>query len=377
MGKSLKAIVDLPPHVNCVRTRYGEYFYFHPGRGTPNAGKAMRLPGCPVNPDGSLNTEWWDAYRALARTPLQAPKAGTFTALIARYKLAPAWLDLSPNTRREWTRHLAYIESRWGALPVAALAPVGVRTLIDSRQDTPADANNLLRCVRSVLSWSVERGWSTQNAAREIRSFSAGDPYVPWSWDMIEFFRENVSRRDLWHAVAFALYTGQRKGDVLAMRMAHLQGDDLGLKLHVRQAKTGKSLRIHLHRELKALLPELEERRRAFMKVQALDPAQVPVLVTSRGTAWTSGGFNTTWIQELDRPQMAVLRERRLVFHGLRKSAVVMMLEAGATEHEVMAVTGQSPKMVAHYAQQVNNEKLSARAILKWQAAGVESNSIR
>lgn len=369
MARSLKAIVDLPPHVNCVRTRYGEYFYFHPGRGTESAGKAMRLPGCPVNPDGTLNTEWWDAYRALARTPLQAPKTGTFSTLIGQYKLAPAWLDLSPNTRREWTRHLQYVESRWGALPVAALTPVGVRTLIDSRQETPADANNMLRCVRSLLSWSVERGWSGQNAAREIKPFSVGDPYEPWPWDMIEYFRDNVSRRDLWHVAAFALYTGQRKGDVLAARMAQLQGSDLDLKLHVRQGKTGKFLRIHLHRELKALLPEIEERRSALMKVRALDPARVPLLITSRGTAWTVGGFNTIWQQEMNSPHMTPLRERSLVFHGLRKSAVVLMLEAGATEYEVMAVTGQSPKMVTHYAQQVNNEKLSAKAILKWQSA--------
>jgi hypothetical protein len=45
-----------------------------------------------------------------------------------------------------------------------------------------------------------------------------------------------------------------------------------------------------------------------------------------------------------------VIREEGLVFHGLRKSAVVMLLEAGATEGEVAAVTGQSMQMVAHYA---------------------------
>lgn len=66
---------------------------------------------------------------------------------------------------------------------------------------------------------------------------------------------------------------------------------------------------------------------------------------------------------------MRVLRDRKLVFHGLRKSAVVFLLEAGATTAEVQAITGQSMQMVEHYAKQVNQQKLAAAAILKWEAA--------
>jgi hypothetical protein len=43
-----------------------------------------------------------------------------------------------------------------------------------------------------------------------------------------------------------------------------------------------------------------------------------------------------------------LIRDAGFVFHGLRKSAVVMLLSAGATEAEVMAITGQSREMVAH-----------------------------
>ena len=58
-----------------------------------------------------------------------------------------------------------------------------------------------------------------------------------------------------------------------------------------------------------------------------------------------------------------------LVFHGLRKSAVVMMLEAGGTDAEVSGITGQSRKMVEHYARMVNQERLAAAMILKWEAS--------
>jgi len=66
---------------------------------------------------------------------------------------------------------------------------------------------------------------------------------------------------------------------------------------------------------------------------------------------------------------LAVLRERRRVFHGLRKSAVVFLLEAGCTDAQVCAITGQSREMVEHYAKQVNQRRLAAAAILKWETA--------
>ena len=94
-----------------------------------------------------------------------------------------------------------------------------------------------------------------------------------------------------------------------------------------------------------------------------------PILTNSRGRAWTRDGFKASWQQELNRPEMVALRERRLVFHGLRKSAVVFLLEAGCTDAETAAITGQSRDMVEHYAKQVNQKRLAAAAILKWEAA--------
>jgi hypothetical protein len=46
---------------------------------------------------------------------------------------------------------------------------------------------------------------------------------------------------------------------------------------------------------------------------------------------------------------MADLRRHRLVFHGLRKSAVVFLLEAHCSDAETAAITSQSRDMVEHY----------------------------
>lgn len=81
---------------------------------------------------------------------------------------------------------------------------------------------------------------------------------------------------------------------------------------------------------------------------------------------WTVTGFRASWRKSAIA---AGLVSRKLVFHGLRKSAVVMLLEAGCTDAEVGAITGQSREMVEFYGRQVNQQRLAAAAILKWETA--------
>jgi len=99
-----------------------------------------------------------------------------------------------------------------------------------------------------------------------------------------------------------------------------------------------------------------------------LQLSNAPMLRNSRDEPWKTG-FKASWQAERNRPVFGVLKDRKLVFHGLRKSAVVCLLEAGATTAEVQALTGQSMQIVEHYAKQVNQQKLAAAAILKWEAA--------
>jgi hypothetical protein len=99
--------------------------------------------------------------------------------------------------------------------------------------------------------------------------------------------------------------------------------------------------------------------------LDAIPRRAVTVLSDTRGLPWTVDGFKTSWGKELDPMEPL----RGLVFHGLRKSAVVFLLEAGCTDAEVSAITGQSRQMVEHYAREVNQNKLAAAAVLKWEAS--------
>jgi integrase len=122
-----------------------------------------------------------------------------------------------------------------------------------------------------------------------------------------------------------------------------------GGMLAVKQEKTGKRLQIPVHRDLRPILDTI--------------PRRLTILTSSEGRPWTKSGFKATWRKH--KPK-AVLK-LGLVFHGLRKAAVVMLLEAGCTDAEVAAITGQSRQMIEHYARQVNQEKLARSAILRWE----------
>ena len=213
-----------------------------------------------------------------------------------------------------------------------------------------------------MISWSVPRGWRTDNPCLLVPKLRGGEGYEPWPWEIIQLARMHL-RRELWFALALALYTGQRLGDVLAMRWDCL----LGNMIIVVQEKTRRRLAIPIHSELGAVLAEIPR-------------SAVTILTTSAGRPWTKDGFSSSWQKAFDEPRavngepspwpLAPIRSEKLVFHGLRKSAVVFLLEAGCSDAEVSSITGQSRQMVEHYGRQVSQKKLAAAAILKWERAG-------
>lgn len=353
MGRPRKASIKLPLHVHAVKARGKEYYYFHPYRGTARAGGRVKLPGAPVNSDGTPNQEWWGRYRELAGEPEQGPRAGSFAALIAAYQVSPEWNALSAASRRDYSAYLAEIEAVWGKLLVGGVEPKHVLALRDKKAQTPAAANYMIRALSAMLSWSIPRGYRTDNPCVHVRKLKTGEGYAPWTWEQITYFQEHVTCRELWWAAALALYSGQRLGDDIAMPWS-----DCGQGvISVTQDKTNKKLWIPMHRDLLSVIGEIPRRA-------------LTVLTSTRGTPWTRDGFCTSWRKAMLRPAMAPLRNAGLVFHGLRKSAVVFLLEAGCTDAEVSSITGQSRQMVEHYARMVNQKKLAAAAVLKWEASG-------
>lgn len=332
----------LPPHVVMVRNKAGRpYYYLQRGRGTARAEKRQRLP------DFS-DPEFWSEYARLKGIRTPAASRTSVEALVKAWKASPEWASLAGKTREGYLLACQRITAAWGPLDVRGIEPRHVIALRDRFSATPAAANALLRSMSAMLGWSVPRGWRADNPCREVPLFRTGGGYQPWPWPVIETARIELEARrpDLWWAMALALYTGQRQSDVLAMRWDAIHGGMIAVK----QEKTDKRLAIPLHRELQRVLSVIPKRA-------------VTIVTSTKGVPWGSG-FKGSW--QAWGPEVPA----GLVFHGLRKSAVNCLLEAGCTESETAAVTGQSLAMVQHYSRGVNQAKLARGAIAKWEAGG-------
>jgi integrase len=130
---------------------------------------------------------------------------------------------------------------------------------------------------------------------------------------------------------------------------------DVG-NIEVVQEKTGKKVWIPIHRDLKAVLSSMPRR-------------SVKILTNLDGVPWTKDGFRSQWAHQMDCIELESGACCGMVFHGLRKSAVCMLLESGCSDAMVSAITGQSRQMVEHYSHEINQHKLAATAILAWENA--------
>jgi integrase len=165
--------------------------------------------------------------------------------------------------------------------------------------------------------------------------------YEPWPPEIIERLMAEPSTR---LAVLLLLYTGQRIGDVAAMRWSQYDGDGIG----VRQEKTDALVWIPCHRVLKAAL-DTTERRSDF-------------IVGRRYGADGLSGLIKRYLRRIGGEQYTA--------HGLRKNAAIALAEAGCSPHEVAAITGhRSLAMVQHYTAGAEQKKLARRAITRLEVA--------
>jgi integrase len=136
--------------------------------------------------------------------------------------------------------------------------------------------------------------------------------------------------------VALAMFTGLRKGDILALTKIAIRNGQIWR----RTSKTGQEVSIPIHPDLAQLL--------------AAAPAHdaVTIAATTHGTPWTASGFNSTFINAIARLHRQGLVGDGLTFHGLRHTVGTLLIEAGADIDTVRRWLGQKTlAMAIHYSE--------------------------
>lgn len=321
------------------------YYYFDAGRDGSGKRMLLKLPHI-------KDPRFGDCYaRAKAERTRHKGNPGVLTldGLIRSYERSPEFRGHAQSTQDSYSRYLAVanrmMRTKHGlSVPVKHLARADILKVRERLADTPGAANQTMRAIGAMFAWAVdnEKIDEKDNPAQKLKRFAAR-PHEPWPEELLE---EALGDPQIGMAVALFYFTGQRINEVVRMTWADIEGDFMRVFVQ----KTRTQLRV-------AILPELAERLAALPK-----PA-VTILTSSNGRPWSRMGLRAKlqdWAKE---------RGHKVVPHGLRKNAVISLLEAGCTEAEVQGITDQTLPIIQHYAKKVNKLTLGRAAVLKFDAA--------
>lgn len=288
-------------------------------------------------------------YRYPAWSPPQQPAGDTIRGLLRAYEASPEWAALAKATQQQY---LIYLRP-WLKVAEARPADVTRRQILEARdaiartRGTGA-ATAFTRVAAALFRWAEDRGWITHNPAARIRSLPGG--HLPaWSEAQIATALAHLPEH-LRRVVVLGIYTGQRRGDLIAMTWAAYDGSSIRL----RQQKTGRALTIPAHPEMRA---ELDAWR-------ATRGDSVLILTSPRTPAWTAQHLS----REMGRALVAAGLPAGLNVHGLRKAAARRLAEAGCSASEIAAITGHlSLSMVQLYTSSADQERLAAAAVARLQ----------
>lgn len=271
-----------------------------------------------------------------------------FDWLIRVYEKSPEFRKLADNSKRLYSRHLAYVNENFRSKtgrswPLNVITAEHAVALRDKFAETPGKANATLKALGAIYAWAKKPGrrYVRDNIAAEIEPIEGGE-HQPWPLGLVEMALEDPAMR---LPVGLLYFTGQRIGDVAKMGRGNLAKGILSLT----QQKTGTKLRIAVHERLAEII-EADAPKGALL-----------FLVNEHGKPLTESGLR----QRIQR--WAKDRGYHVVPHGLRKNAVNALLEAGCSTAEVSSITGQSLEMIEHYAKERDGEHLSRAAILKFE----------
>ncbi len=270
------------------------------------------------------------------------PPADSIAMLIEAYQRSPEWAQLSEQRKRVSVIYLRPLKGV-GHYRIADLRRGHV---ISIRNDihalgTPGAANGFVDVVRAMFSWAIQNDKTEYNPGAAIKPIAGG--HLP-AWTQAQADQAIAELPEhLRRVVLLALYTGQRRGDLIRLAWSNYDGQ----RIRLTQGKTGTSLIIPVHPSLMAAMDGWERRQATILVNDWGRPWRADTLSTGMKAALAKLGFPAGWN-----------------VHGLRKLAATNLAEAGCSAHEIASITGhRSLAMVSLYTASADQERMAGAAI--------------
>lgn len=340
---------DLPPNVTAYPDRHGRIRYRFRRKGLPS----RELPGLP----GS--SEFAAAYAeasAGVRRPSSPQGMPTLRDAWVEIQRTHEWRSLRPSSAYQQTgvaerflsSPIATGASRlYGGTPVAEITRADVKRIIGTYAATPHAGHAVLKFLRKACLVALDLGWIDHDPTYRVEYRPALRGHRGWTDAELQRFEDwwEVGTRERL-AFALALYTGQRRADLAAMRWSAFDGTGIA----VVQEKTRAPLWIPAHPDLRAILAETHRH----------GPAMI---ATEYGTPYTTESFGNLMADAIADAELP--NDCRL--HGLRKTAGRCLADAGCTAHQIMAILGHRTLAEAErYTRDAEQRRLAQAAIDRW-----------
>ena len=239
------------------------------------------------------------------------------------------------NTRTVWDRFA--LDRAFEALP-------------DRDSQNPWDQR--LKALKALFAWACEEKpeITPQNptwGVRKIKYASSG--HHSWTPEEIAQYRD---RHPLGSKARLALdllvYTGGRREDAVRLGPQHVRNRRIRFRQAKNEHRTPIDIDIPLHPELEAA-------------IAAIPSGHLTFLITEFGRPFTPAGFGNWFRDQCDQANL-----HHCSAHGLRKATAAALAEAGATAHEIAAVTGHmSLEEIERYTRAARKKKLADSAMAK------------
>ena len=299
-------------------------------------------------------SDWQDEYRACLAGELAERirpgegriRSGSVEHLIVVYYQSADFARPGERTRHKMRGIIERFRNVFGKHDVDDVnyrVASGVMALM---HDRPHAANRMRKLMRRVWDEGRRLELTRNNPWALTRPFpEKGEGFHPWTDDEIATFRAHWdvgTRQRL--AMELMLWLGQRGGDVRTMGPQHVRGG----RVKLRQGKTGRELSLPIPAMLQRAITETPSGHLNF-------------IVTAFGKPFSERGFGQWFGRACDAAGLGHCRA-----HGLRKAASRILAEAGATDREIMSVTGhKSAAEVTRYTESARQSALADHAMKK------------
>jgi integrase len=343
----MKTIVHFK-HVNTFRDRYGKprHYFRRPGQ------KAILLPGEPGSP------EFVEAYHAAMNNMPRREvgkdrsRAGTVDATLKAYYASQTWQSMAKGTQRN---HRTALE-RFRQLPDVGEGPINrltrkhVTDVLDRMPPIPG--RHWLVAVRALMQYAVKKELRSDDPTEGVKRIKppASNGWRTWT-------DAEISQYEAYWPIgsmprlcfALALYTGQRRSDVLEMGPQHIKDGWMIITPTKTRRTTAKTLRIKIDARLQHVIDNTPQ------------SGHLVYIVAQQGKPYANGDtFSEAfkgWCRKARLPN-------DLSLHGLRKAFCRIAVEEGASESEVRSYTGHTTSRQLQPYIQARDEAILAERLM-------------